>query len=197
MTTPVSPPFCSSRGKSNNLVCQLMNTKDSIVRQSAMAVAFAAVTAGACATLVAKWWPRQSLSNVLHDRPLSVADARFHAHVFARLSDCRSNLGFLNLFKRPAIRVGISLSDAWVIGSAVDADSVRPYVDAFGLGAVRTKAIAWAALSNVAVLGAAHTPFIIVFDSLGRVRLVADVPASPRAYVALASMLTTLAASDK
>lgn len=174
-----------------------MNWKTSIARQSVVALAFTAVTVGASATAVAQWWPRPSLARALQESRRGNADARFHAHVFTRLVDCRSNFGFLSLLHRPEIRTGISLSNAWVIGSAVDADSVRPYVDALGLGAVRTKAIAWAALSNVAVLGAAHTPFLIVFDSLGTVRLVADVPASPRAYVALASMLTTLAASDK
>ena len=174
-----------------------MNWKTSIARQSVVAVIFAAATAAASATAVARWWPRPSLARVLHDRRLGNADVRFHAHVFTRLADCQSNLGFLSLLRRPEIRTGISLSDAWVIGSGVDTDSVRPYVDALGLGAVRTQAIAWAALSNIAMLGAAHTPFLVVFDSLGSVRLVADVPASPRAYVALASMLTTLAASDK
>ena len=174
-----------------------MNFNMSMVRQSVFAVAFAAIAAGASATVVTQWWPRPSLSRTLHDQRLGNTDARFHAHVFTRLTDCQSNLGFLSLLRRPEIRAGISLSDAWVIGPAVDADSVRPYVDAFGLGAVQTKAIALAALANIAVLGAAHTPFIIVFDRLGSVRLVADVPATPRAYVALASMLTTLAASDK
>ena len=174
-----------------------MNFKLSMARQSVVAVAFAAIAAGGSATVVAQWWPRPSLSRALHDHRLGNTDARFHAHVFTQLADCQSNLGFLSLFRRPEIRAGISLSDAWVIGPAVDADSVRPYVDAFGLGDVRTQSIALAALAKIAVLGAAHTPFIIVFDRLGSVRLVADMPPTPRAYVALASMLTTLAASDK
>ena len=174
-----------------------MDWKSSIARQSVVAVAFAAVIAGASATVVAQWWPRPSLSRALHGQRRGNTDSRFHAHVFTSLADCKSNLGFLSLLRRPEIRSGIALSDAWVIGPAVDADLVRPYVDALGLGAVRTKSIAWAALAKIAVLGAAHTPFVVVFDNLGTVRLVAEVPASPRAYVALASMLTTLAASDK
>jgi hypothetical protein len=174
-----------------------MNFISPIARTSIASVAFAAVAAGASATVIAQWWPRPSLSRTLRERTRGGSDSRFYAHLFTRLADCRSNLGFLSLFNRPAIRAGISLSGAWVIGPSADVDSVRPYVDAFGLGAVRTQAIALTALSSVAVLGAARTPFIIVFDNLGRVRLVADVPASPRAYVALASMLTTLATSDK
>ena len=174
-----------------------MNFNLSNARQSVVGAAFAVVAAAASGIVVAQSWPKPSLSRALHDHWVGNSDVHFHAHVFTRLADCRSNLGFLSLFRRPEIRAGISLSDAWVIGPAGDADSVRPYVEAFGLNAVRINGITVAALSNVAVLGAAHTPFIIVFDRLGSVRLVADVPASPRAYVALASMLTTLAASDK
>jgi hypothetical protein len=121
---------------------------------------------------LAKWWPRQSLSNVLHDRPpLRVADAPDFTHVFARLSDCRGNVsGFSACSSGRPSRVGISLSDAWVIGSAIDADSVRRMSTRLGWN--RTD---WCLALSMWQLAARRTPFIIVFDSLGRVRLVADV----------------------
>jgi hypothetical protein len=117
------------------------------------------------------------------------------AYVVFQLADCDGNLRVLRLLQRRTLRDRVPLAGLAFVGSDAELDRARGRLPA----AARTLPIRRATgslVSLLARLGHRATPIVVVLDAEQRVRFVTGVPRSPRAYVGLARVLSTLEAAD-
>ena len=131
-----------------------------------------------------------SLSALLRDT--GSAATPLTAHLIARAADCTTRLEFLTLLQRPAISRSITLGSVWVVGSAVDVDSVASAMARRDLSAVPMHRATAAIGDALSVLGVAHLPVLVLADSVGVIRFVASSPDTPVAYAELATTLSAL-----
>ena len=158
-------------------------------RRTVSLFVLAAVLGGGAATLVARQRnpARVSISRAF---PFEAGDSsRFRAFVLLSAEDCSGNLGFLDLFQRDTTRV--RLSRLYLVGSRRDMDSTTALLRDRD---VRTPLLpASRAMQRAMVqLGATGTPFLIVLDRDGVVRLAMASPPDIDTYVRLPKLLDEL-----
>lgn len=130
-----------------------------------------------------------TLAHILGE-PGPAGGGRFQVTVVFKLEDCESNLQFLALFQRPRIRqsthvTALLAADQRMLGDARRA--LRRWVP--------TVNVRWAnpaAIRSLRSLGFQRTPFLLVLDPAGRLRLAAPAPSTPEAYVRLGTVLSLL-----
>jgi len=155
--------------------------------------------------------PAPTLATLLggHDRPAgprpTTPPTRLEAYLITSARDCSSNLGALDLLARDAIAPRIRLAAALVVeprqhddAPATRPDSaalrtVREAVTARGLAAPAVRALDPATALLLRRIGYRSTPFLVVLDSAGALRLAAPPPLSFDDYRHLARTLDVLA----
>lgn len=145
-----------------------------------------------------------TLAVVLHpvaSRPLSDSlrapdaprDRQFEAIVVFQLEDCEGRLGVLELFRRPALRSAIRVTGLFV-GAATALPQAERVLHRRGFS-MRLRPASARAVQALRTVGFTGTPFLLVFDSLGRLRLTAPLPVEPEEHLRLATHLSLLSAS--
>lgn len=115
--------------------------------------------------------------------------SRFRAFVVLSADDCSGNLTFLDLFQRDTTR--IRLSRLYLLGRRSELDSTSAVLRDRGVDTPlvpATKAIERAMIQ----LGASGTPFLIVLDRDGTVRLAMTSPPDIETHVRLPKLLDEL-----
>lgn len=158
-------------------------------RTTALLLALAVVLGGVAATLLAR---QQNPARVAISRafPFEPSDSsRFRAFVILSAKDCSGNLGFLDLFQRDTTRV--RLSRLYLVGPPSELDPTSALLRGQGVDTrlvPATKAIERA----MRQLGSISTPFLIVLDTDGVVRLAMTSPPDIDTYVRLPKLLDEL-----
>jgi hypothetical protein len=132
----------------------------------------------------------KALASVL---PAPEPGAPFRAYVFFQPVDCSGNLEFLRVFARPKFRSSVAVTGMLPPGTAANekVDATRRFGDLTGSPVVLSSSgeIAAALVS----LGYRATPFVVVVDEEGQVRLAASVPLSFEASRTFERQLAELA----
>lgn len=118
--------------------------------------------------------------------------ATFSAFVVLQAADCASNMNFLLMFQRPPIARSITLSHAWVVGTANGVDSISKSLESRGMMGITVHRATHTMTTALKMLGVHRTPLLIVVDQGGAVRYVSGSPTSPVEYVGLAQSLSAL-----
>lgn len=116
----------------------------------------------------------------------------FSAFVVLQSSDCASNMNFLLVLQRPAIARSITLTHAWVVGTANGVDSISKSLESRGMVGIPVQRATHTMTNALKVLGVHRTPILVVVDHRGAVRFVSGSPTSPVEYVGLAQSLSAL-----
>lgn len=110
--------------------------------------------------------------------PVPEVETAFRAYVFFQPIDCSGNLEFMRVFARPKFRSSIGVTGMLSPSIAEDerVDAKRRFRDLTGSPAVLSSSREVAAA--LVALGYRTTPFVVVLDEHGQVRLAASVPVS-------------------
>jgi hypothetical protein len=111
--------------------------------------------------------------------------------VLLQRQDCESNLRMLEILRAAPVRQRVHLSVLWFIGDMRDSTEIRRLLPAW---TARTplRSAPLAVVRQLRQLGHHHSPVLIAFDELGRIRLVSQSPASPREYAGLRRIIEGL-----
>jgi hypothetical protein len=125
--------------------------------------------------------------------PKPAQGAPFRAYVFFQPVDCSGNLEFLRILARPKFRAAIAVTGMLAPGTRVDeeADAKRRFGALTGGGVVIPSSRQVAAA--LVPLGYRTTPFVVVLDREGQVRLATSVPQSFEASRGFERQLAELA----
>lgn len=125
--------------------------------------------------------------------PAPESTTPFRAYIFFQPMDCSGNLEFLRVFARPKFRSSIAVTGMLSPGTAADqkAEAIRRFGDLTGSRAVLSSSREVAAA--LVALGYRTTPFVVVLDGQGHVRLATPVPQSFEASRNLDRQLADLA----
>lgn len=107
----------------------------------------------------------------------------------ATADDCRGNLSVLSLFQRPLLNERLN-TVVLLDGSEDELRAIRDDLRREH-GAQDLRRISRSEKVALAGLGTKTTPFWVLFDGAGRVRMVGHAPRSPQERLALATMLET------
>ena len=116
----------------------------------------------------------------------------FSAVVVLQSADCASNMNFLLVLQRPAIARSITLSHAWVVGTANGVDSISNALESRGMVGIPVQRATHTMTNALKAMGVHRTPILVIVDRGGAVRFVSGSPTSPVEYVALAQSLSAL-----
>jgi hypothetical protein len=123
-------------------------------------------------------------------------DARdYDAYLVVQADDCASSLKMLTLFERPPVKARVGLAQLLLVGTAGDLVRARRLLGGTGTGAPIRLADERVRRALGAV-GYRATPFVVVTDRSGAVKLTAQAPATPEEYVAFGHLFASLAARE-
>lgn len=125
--------------------------------------------------------------------PASGPATPFRAYVFFQPIDCSGNMEFLRVFARPRFRSHVSVTGMLVPGVTADdkRDATRRFRNLTGSSVV--EGASRETRAALRALGYLQTPFVVVLDEQGQVRLATPVPASFEASRTFERQLAELA----
>ena len=150
----------------------------------------------ACTVMLLRRTPgQQSLASTL--RPATGPAAgqlkgQLEAYIVLQLKDCSSGLEFASLFARPSVRRRVHFRGFLLLGTEVDIQVVRRRLAALGFHDP-VRRVGQSATGALAALGHRATPFVVVLDEQGSVRLSVASPSTPQEFVHLAALLPRIA----
>lgn len=165
-----------------------------MIRSLTDALLPAVVAAGAVFMLSAL--PTRSARAVLGAGTAPAPGPGYTAWIVVQPEDCESNLSLLGLLARPLVARGIPRVELRLIGGPADTVGLRerlgPDAASLGLGVVSHRSV-----RPLRFLGFRRTPFLIVLDGEGQVRLAVESPRAAEDFVRLGAVLTALAAPGR
>ncbi len=146
----------------------------------------------ACTALLLGHSPGQhSLERALRPVPQEPAQ-ELEAYLVFQLEDCAGNLEVAHLFARPSIRHRVRLRELLLLGTEAELQVVRRRFAALDLR-YPVRRIDRRLATALATLGHQATPFLIVLDERGSLRLSVSSPRTPEEFVRLAALLPRVA----
>jgi hypothetical protein len=146
---------------------------------------------GCTALLLGRSPDRNTLGRVLRPTP-QVPAQRLDAYLVFQLEDCAGNLEVAHLFMRPSIRERVQLRELLLLGTEAELQAVRRRFAALDLQ-YPVRRIDRRLATALATLGHQATPFLVVLDERGTVRLSVSSPRTPEEFVRLAALLPRVA----
>lgn len=163
---PCSEPKTAMTGKRSAAVAWLLR------HRSAAAPAVVLL----CTAILLAGTPRSGPLGAL--LPVPPGAQPYHAYVFFQPADCATNLEFLRIFARPRFRSTVSVTGMLSGSTSTEAtvNATHRFTDLTGRGSVLSPSRKTA--GALVALGYRTTPFVIILDPSGRVRLASAVPTS-------------------
>jgi len=117
----------------------------------------------------------------------------YDAHLVLQADDCASGLKVLTLFERAPVKARVGLAQLLLVGTERDLVRARRRLDGAGAPIRLADERVRRALGAV---GYRATPFVVLTDRAGAVKLTAQAPATAEEYVAFGYLFASLAAPE-
>lgn len=147
------------------------------------------------AVLLLSELPARTAESVLDVTGVAAGGA-LAATVVVQPEDCEGNLSLLGLLKRPVVARAVPTVQLLMIGTAADTVGLR---ERLGTDAVDVafRPVKDRSVRPLRFLGFLRTPFVVVLDAAGQVRLAQEAPVGAEDFVRLGAVLTALAAPGR
>jgi hypothetical protein len=116
----------------------------------------------------------------------------YDAHLVMQRADCEGNVYALRFLQRPGIRQRVRLAGLLLVGSATDYAAVRRRLGDAPQGAPLRRADD-ATVRALRTIGYRSTPFLVIAERGGGVKMTLQLPSSPEELAAFARLLPHLA----